>query len=98
MGEFGAITKAIPSYYQIIQVLGAGGMGKVYLAIDTRLERKVAIKCLHWDKNAPHHRDRLRRESKLLAKLNHPSVVQIYDVIEHNEQLMLVWSMCRVAH
>ncbi len=69
------------SFYDILGPLGAGGMGEVYLARDTRLEREVAIKVL------PEHfaddDDRLRRfeqEAKSLASLNHPNVAQVYGI------------------
>ena len=60
------------SHYDIIETLGRGGMGVVYLAKDTRLERKVAIKCLHPDLFEAHFIERFKREALLLAKLNHP--------------------------
>ncbi len=76
--------------YQIASVLGRGGMGIVYLARDTRLEREVAIKCLRTELFETHYIERFKREALLLAKLNHPNIVQIYDFIESPEQLALV--------
>jgi hypothetical protein len=67
--------------YEIRSFIGAGGMGEVYLAHDTRLQRNVAIKCL-----PPHvasdssARARLEREARLLATLNHPNIAAIYGV------------------
>jgi Tol biopolymer transport system component/predicted Ser/Thr protein kinase len=67
--------------YEIEEAIGAGGMGEVYRACDTRLERTVAIKVL-----APHlaesteHRQRLEREAKAVSKLSHPNICPLYDV------------------
>ena len=70
--------------YEIVRVLGAGGMGEVFLAHDPRLDRLVAIKRLLSTKDTlPERQERFRREAKIAARLNHPSVVQIYDVVEH---------------
>ncbi len=77
-------------HYDILDCIGRGGMGLVYLARDTRLNRQVAIKCLRTELFAPHYRERFKREALLLAKLNHPHIVQIYDFIETPEQLALV--------
>lgn len=65
-------------------------MGMVYLAFDERLERYVAIKRLHVATDYSQQQKRLTVESKLLAKINHPAIVQIYDVIEKGCELMLV--------
>lgn len=87
------INNAHPDHigqYQLISVLGRGGMGIVYLARDTRLDRQVAIKCLRTELFESHYIERFKREALLLAKLNHPNIVQIYDFIESPEQLALV--------
>lgn len=65
-------------------------MGLVYLGVDTRLNRQVAIKCLRSELYESHYIERFKREAFLLAKLNHPNIVQIYDFIETPEQLALV--------
>ncbi|WP_086931997.1 serine/threonine-protein kinase [Agarilytica rhodophyticola] len=77
-------------HYRIEKPLGSGGMGTVYLATDTKLERLVAIKTLNEEKQSSHYQERLRQESKILAQLNHPNIVQIYDFIEHENKVMLV--------
>lgn len=67
--------------YQIGAALGAGGMGEVYRARDTRLDRDVAIKVL--PTNFAAEPDRLRRfyeEARAIAALNHPHICQIYDI------------------
>ncbi len=77
-------------HYDILRCIGRGGMGLVYLARDTRLNRQVAIKCLRSELCEPHYRERFKREALLLAKLNHPHIVQIYDFIETQDELALV--------
>jgi eukaryotic-like serine/threonine-protein kinase len=67
--------------YEILGALGAGGMGEVYKARDTRLERQVAIKILPSDVSGdPERRARFEREARLLAALNHPHIVTIHSV------------------
>jgi tetratricopeptide (TPR) repeat protein len=77
--------------YQIIRQLGAGGMGEVFLAEDTRLERRVAIKMLP-DKLAgdSHSRWRLIHEAKAAAALDHPNICAVYEVGEEGEQAFIV--------
>src|SRR5947207_5477256 len=69
--------------YTIKSRLGAGGMGDVYLAEDTRLHRLVAIKALR-EASPPSReaRARLLREARAVAALNHPNIAAIYDIIE----------------
>ena len=69
--------------FEITSLLGAGGMGEVYAALDTRLDRRVAIKVL-LDSFArdPERLARFEREAKLLATLNHPRIAQIYGLEE----------------
>ena len=67
--------------YEIVSQLGAGGMGEVYRARDTRLNRDVAIKVLPGDVAADSDRvRRLQQEAQAVAALNHPHICQIYDV------------------
>src|SRR4249920_2563645 len=69
--------------YQITAKLGAGGMGEVFLAEDTRLERKAAIKFLPAEFAAdPDRRQRFLREARAASALNHPHVCVVYDVGE----------------
>jgi serine/threonine protein kinase/Tfp pilus assembly protein PilF len=71
------------AHYRIIKKLGAGGMGEVYLALDTKLDRKVAIKVIRSDSLAEEHlKKRLVREAQAAAKLDHPNICAIYDVNE----------------
>src|SRR5712671_6104865 len=70
-------------HYQILAPLGAGGMGEVYRAHDTHLERDVAIKVLPRPlANDPERLARFDREAKILAALNHPNIAVIYGLVE----------------
>src|SRR3954452_14104680 len=67
--------------YQIQSLIGAGGMGEVYLARDTRLKRDVAIKVLSETYTNDRERlARIKREAEVLASLNHPHIAAIYGV------------------
>jgi len=77
--------------YEVLSAIGAGGMGEVYKARDTRLDRTVAIKIL------PDHlsdrenlRDRFEREAKTIASLNHPHICTLYDAGHQGEVEFLV--------
>ncbi len=77
--------------YRLVEQLGRGGMGVVWRARDERLGRDVAIKVLHsWVADDPELRDRFDREASALARLEHPNVVRLYDVLEEGGQTMLV--------
>ena len=67
--------------YEIVQPLGAGGMGEVYRARDTRLDREVAVKVLPERlANDPDALKRFEREAKAVAALSHPNILAIHDV------------------
>jgi TolB-like protein len=71
------------SHYRITARLGAGGMGEVYLAEDTKLERRVALKVLPADlAGDPDRLKRLQREARALAALDHPNIVTVFSVEE----------------
>ena len=77
--------------YEILMPIGAGGMGEVYRARDTKLDRCVAIKVLPSAFAAdPERMARLEREAKVLASLNHPNIAAIYGVEEHALVMELV--------
>jgi tetratricopeptide (TPR) repeat protein len=74
---------ALVGRYVVLQPLGAGGMGAVYAAYDSELDRRVALKFLRHvatEADADPRRARLMREAKAMARLSHPNVVTIYDV------------------
>src|SRR5205085_9103384 len=71
------------AHYRIIAAMGAGGMGQVYRATDTRLHRDVALKVLPPGMAAnPERLERFRREARAVAALNHPHIVTIHSVEE----------------
>src|SRR5260370_35695418 len=70
--------------YEILSLLGAGGMGEVYRARDTRLDRTVAIKVISDHLSAkPQLRERFEREARAVSRLNHPHICTLYDVGQH---------------
>ena len=80
--------------YEIISPLGAGGMGEVWRARDTRLDRSVAIKVLPHDLAAnPQFRLRFEREAKAISQLNHPNICTLHDVGEDNGTSYLVMEL-----
>ena len=67
--------------YEVLSPLGAGGMGEVYRARDTRLDRTVAIKVLPGNLTSdPNLRQRLEREAKAVSKLSHPNICTLHDI------------------
>jgi serine/threonine protein kinase/Tol biopolymer transport system component len=80
--------------YKIVEPIGAGGMGEVYRALDTRLQRQVAVKVL--SKNFSSDPDALRRfeqEARAAGVLNHPNILAIFDIGTEGEQRYIVSEM-----
>src|SRR5688500_13151632 len=77
--------------YEIITLIGAGGMGEVYRGRDTRLDRIGAIKVLsaHLSEN-PQFKQRFEREARTISSLSHPNICALYDVGQHDGSNFLV--------
>ncbi len=77
-------------HYRVVRLLGKGGMGEVYLADDTKLQRQVALKILDPQVAAdPDRRERFAREARAAAALNHPNIVTIHSVEEADGHVFL---------
>ena len=88
-------------HYRLIEKIGEGGMGVVWKALDTTLDREVAIKVLPDSLADDQERlTRLEREAKLLASLNHPNIAVVHGLHEHAARHFLVRnrSRCQLSH
>ena len=84
----------VANRYRLREQIGRGGMGVVWRARDERLGRDVALKVLHpWIADDPELRERFEREAAALARLEHPNVVRLYDVLENDGQTVLVMEL-----
>jgi serine/threonine protein kinase len=80
--------------YEILSPIGAGGMGEVYRARDTRLGRDVAIKVLPRELAAtPEIRARFEREARLISSFNHPNICTVHDVGHEGDDFYLVMEL-----
>jgi eukaryotic-like serine/threonine-protein kinase len=83
-------------HYRVLEELGHGGMGVVYAAEDSRLDRHVALKVLRPEvADSPDRRARFQREARAAAALNHPNVVHLYSVDEHEGLLFITMELVR---
>lgn len=87
------IGRKVSERYQIEHEIGRGGRGVVYRARDLRLEREVAVKCLRSDLHEDDAYERFRREALIVAGLDHPAIVPVYDFGRHDEEAYLVMAL-----
>ena len=88
MGPTVAVEAVGP--YEVLEKLGSGGMGEVFLCRDTRLHRQVALKALTSGAAGDDLRERVLREARAAARLNHPHIATIYDVVEEGDRAYIV--------
>src|SRR6202051_1728498 len=78
-------------HYRVIEKLGAGGMGEIYKAEDTRLRRIVAVKALSPRLSAePERRKRFFQEAQAASALNHPNIITLYDIVSEGDMQCIV--------
>ena len=78
------------NHYEIIEKIGEGGMGEVYLALDTTLDRKVALKFLPPRLSIdPEFKSRFEHEAKAAAALEHPNIITVHELGEHDGRLFI---------
>jgi serine/threonine protein kinase/tetratricopeptide (TPR) repeat protein len=83
-------------HFRVIDCIGKGGMGEVYVGYDEKLKRKVALKAIRGEKRFHEHaKARLIREAQLLSKLEHPHICRIYDLIETENADVLVLELIK---
>ena len=87
------IGQRLADRYEIVSELGRGGMGVVYRARDPRLNRDVAVKLIPPSQLSPDAEQRFEREAQLVAQMDHPSVVPIYDFGRHDGALFFVMAL-----
>src|SRR4030095_6716407 len=69
------------AHYQVLSLIGSGGMGDVYLALDTKLGRRVALKLLPEYLGGDSHRARMfTKEARAASALNHPNIITVYEI------------------
>src|ERR1700732_3285265 len=79
------------SHYEVVEKLGAGGMGDIYKALDPRLNRSVAIKVLSTANSGdPERRRRFIQEAQAASSLNHPHIITIYDIVSQGDSECIV--------
>jgi eukaryotic-like serine/threonine-protein kinase len=93
MSSSGAIVFA--GRYRVIRRLGAGGTAAVFLALDERLGREVAVKRLHGAEVTAETAQRLQREARIMASLRHPNLLTVYDMLMDEDDLLLVMEYVR---
>ena len=89
------IGTKLSNRYELLGELGRGGMGVVYLARDPRLNREVAVKILPPALLTPASEERFQREAELVARMDHPAIVPIYDIGQHEGSFYFVMPVVR---
>ena len=84
-----AQSRLVAGRFRVIRRLGAGAMASVFLAQDTELDRRVAIKRLHAD-SSEETGPRFRREMRVAASLSHPNIVKVFDAVESDGAVLLI--------
>jgi len=80
MDAIKSIESSLNNKYDILNIIATGGMGAIYLSVDLKLQRKVAIKIIHKQYiSDPEYRARFIREAQTVAKFDHPNIIKIYD-------------------
>ena len=79
------VDELVMERFRLLERLGSGGMGTVYRGFDERLQRNVAVKVVESD-----HPERVIREAQAAARLNHPGIVTLYELGEHDGRALLV--------
>jgi tetratricopeptide (TPR) repeat protein len=91
---FGRADPAAIGRYEILDPIASGGMGFVYAAHDPELDRRVALKVLHPDRRRDEFaQDRLIKEARALARLDHPNIVPVHDALSHDGELVIVMEL-----
>ncbi len=82
--------KTLNDRYDIQNVIGSGGAGKVYLALDLVENKQVAIKTSNPNQTMSNYRERFKMEAKIMSKLHHPNIIEFYDYFEIDNIAMIV--------
>src|SRR3954467_12350534 len=85
-----ALAAALGSQYEVVRLLGRGGMGAVYLAREPFLDREVAVKVLPAELGSGDARERFLREARTAARLSHPHIVPLYTFGQSGDLLFYV--------
>jgi len=86
-------ARTLVGRYIVLELIGSGGMGAVYAAVDPKLGRRVALKLLRSDRTSAERRALLLREAQVLARINHPNVATVYDVGDVDGQVFLAMEL-----